>query len=106
MLFVHLAIFYQIPAFVKNLLYDVFSLVSEFFRAISDPERAMRDVTGGHIIKAEVSIQTKPSGVALMENFDAKQRGLHQGTSTIERAEINPDNLGVHSFFDAVELAN
>jgi hypothetical protein len=46
------------------------------------------------------------SGVALMENFDVKQRGLHQGTSAMQRAEINLDDLGAHSFFEAVGLAN
>jgi hypothetical protein len=45
-------------------------------------------------------------GVALMENFDVKQRGLHQGTSAMQRAEINLDDLGAHSFFEAVGLAN
>lgn len=46
------------------------------------------------------------NGVALMENFDVKQRGLHRGTSAIERAEINLDDLGAHSFFEAVGLAD
>ena len=46
------------------------------------------------------------SGVALMENFDVKKRGLHQGTSAMERAEINLDDLGAHSFFEAVGLTN
>lgn len=46
------------------------------------------------------------SGVALMENFDVKKRGLHQDTSAMERAEINLDDLGAHSFFEAVGLAN
>ena len=46
------------------------------------------------------------NGVALMEDFDVKQRGPHQGTSAMERAEINLDDLGAHSFFEAVGLAN
>ena len=46
------------------------------------------------------------TGVALMENFDVKQRGLHQGTSAMERAGINLDGLGAQSFFEAVGLAN
>ena len=46
------------------------------------------------------------SGVALMENFDVKLRGLHQGTSAMQRAEINLDDLGAHSFFEAVGLAD
>ena len=45
-------------------------------------------------------------GVALMENFDVKLRGLHQGTSAMQRAEINLDDLGAHSFFEAVGLAD
>jgi hypothetical protein len=45
------------------------------------------------------------SGVALMEDFDVKGRGRHQGTSAIARAEINLDDLGAHTFFEAVGLA-
>jgi hypothetical protein len=44
------------------------------------------------------------AGVALMENFDVKSRGLHQGTSAIQRAEINLDDLGATDFFSAVGL--
>ena len=44
------------------------------------------------------------SGVALMEDFDVKTRGVHQGTSALQRAEINLDDLGAHSFFEAVGL--
>jgi hypothetical protein len=46
------------------------------------------------------------SGVSLMEDFDVKQRGLHQDTSAMQRAEINLDDLGAHSFFEAVGLTN
>lgn len=46
------------------------------------------------------------NGVALMEDFDVKQRGLHQGASAMDRAEINLDDLGAHSFFEAVGLVN
>jgi hypothetical protein len=46
------------------------------------------------------------NGVALMEDFDVKQRCLHQGTSAMERAGINLDDLSAHSFFEAVGLAN
>jgi hypothetical protein len=46
------------------------------------------------------------NGVALMENFDVKQRGPHAGTSAMERAGINLDDLGAQSFFEAVGLAN
>ena len=45
------------------------------------------------------------AGVALMENFDVKSRGLHQGTSAIQRAEVNLDDLGATDFFSAVGLA-
>ena len=34
------------------------------------------------------------AGVALMENFDIKSRGLNRGTSAIQRAGINSDDLG------------
>jgi hypothetical protein len=44
------------------------------------------------------------AGVALMENFDVKERGIHQGTSAIERADINLDDLGATDFFAAVGL--
>jgi hypothetical protein len=39
-----------------------------------------------------------------MENFDIKSRGLNQGTSAIQRAEVNLDNLGASDFFSAVGL--
>ena len=44
------------------------------------------------------------AGVVLMENFDVKSRGLHQGTSAIQRAEVNLDDLGATDFFSAVGL--
>lgn len=44
------------------------------------------------------------AGVALMENFDVKSRGLHQGTSAIQRAEVNLEDLGATDFFSAVGL--
>jgi hypothetical protein len=44
------------------------------------------------------------AGVALMENFDVKERGLHQGTSAIQRAGVNLDDLGAADFFSAVGL--
>lgn len=37
-----------------------------------------------------------------MENFDVKTRGLHQGTSAMQRAEINLEDLGATDFFSAV----
>ena len=44
------------------------------------------------------------AGVTLMENFDVKDRGIHQGTSAIQRAGINLDDLGATDFFSAVGL--
>lgn len=44
------------------------------------------------------------AGVALMENFDVKDRGIHQDTSAIQRASINLDDLGAADFFSAVGL--
>jgi hypothetical protein len=44
------------------------------------------------------------AGVALMENFDVKERGIHQGTSAIQRAGVNLDDLGAVDFFSAVGL--
>ncbi len=44
------------------------------------------------------------AGVALMENFDIKTRGSHQGTSAMQRAGINLEDLGATDFFSAVEL--
>lgn len=44
------------------------------------------------------------AGVALMENYDVKERGIHQDTSAIQRAGINLDDLGAADFFSAVGL--
>ena len=44
------------------------------------------------------------AGVALMENFDVKTRGIHRRTSAIQRAEINLEDLGATDFFSAVDL--
>lgn len=44
------------------------------------------------------------AGVALMENFDLKTRGIHRQTSAIQRAEINLEDLGATDFFSAVHL--
>ena len=44
------------------------------------------------------------AGVALMENFDVKTRGRNRGTSAIQRAQINLDDLGATDFFSAVSL--
>jgi len=39
-----------------------------------------------------------------MENFDVKGWGVHRGTSAIQRAGINLDDLGATDFFSAVGL--
>jgi len=44
------------------------------------------------------------AGVALMENFDVKTRGVHAGTSAMQRAGINLEDLGATDFFAAVGL--
>jgi hypothetical protein len=44
------------------------------------------------------------AGVALMENFDVKTRGAHQGTSAMQRAQINLDDFGATDFFTTVGL--
>lgn len=44
------------------------------------------------------------SGVALMENFDVKSRGLNRGTCAIQRAGIHIEDLGADDFFSAVGL--
>ena len=44
------------------------------------------------------------AGVALMEDFDVKTRGPNRGTSAMQRAGINLDDLGATDFFSAVGL--
>ena len=44
------------------------------------------------------------AGVALMENFDVKERGVNKGTSAMQRAGINFDELGGKDFFEVVGL--
>jgi hypothetical protein len=68
----------------KNALFKPFSRIAKAFRL----------TTAGKFF----------AGVALMENFDIKSRGLHQGTSAMQRAEINLDDLGATDFFAAVGL--
>ncbi len=41
------------------------------------------------------------NGIALMENFDIKTRGVNQGTSAFSRADVQ---LGADNFFDCVGL--
>ena len=43
-------------------------------------------------------------GVALMENFDVKTRGLNKGTNAMQRAQINLEDFGAADFFSAVGL--
>jgi len=69
----------------KNGIFKPFSRIAKFFPL---PERC----------------QSFFAGVALMENFDVKTRGLHQGTSAMQRAEINLDDFGASDFFTAVGL--
>lgn len=68
----------------KNAIFKPFSLVAKSFRL----------VTAANFF----------AGVALMENFDVKSRGLHQGTSAILRTEVNLEDLGATDFFSAVGL--
>jgi hypothetical protein len=68
----------------KNALFKPFSRIAKSFRL----------ATAGDFF----------AGVALMENFDVKSRGLHQGTSAMQRAAINLDDLGATDFFTAVGL--
>jgi len=42
--------------------------------------------------------------VALLENFDVKTRGVHVGTSAMQRAGINLEDVGATDFFAAVGL--
>lgn len=69
----------------KNSLFKPFSLIAKFFSSLERCENFF-------------------AGVALMENFDIKTRGSHQGTSAMQRAEINLEDLGAIDFFSAVAL--
>ena len=68
----------------KNSIFKPFSLIAKSFRL----------ATGQNFF----------AGVALMENFDVKTRGLNKGTSAIQRAGINLDDLGAPDFFTVVGL--
>lgn len=50
------------------------------------------------------TLEKAMNAVALMENFDVKERGKNKGTCAIQRAGINLDDLGAKDFFDAVGL--
>jgi len=69
----------------KNSIFKPFSRIAKFF---ADPGRC----------------ETFFAGVALMENFDIKTRGSHQGTSAMQHAAINLEDLGATDFFSAVGL--
>lgn len=67
---------------------------NSIFKPFSKLAKAFRRETG----------QTFFAGVALMENFDVKSRGVHRGASAIQRADINLDDLGATDFFSATGL--
>lgn len=69
----------------KNSLLKPFSLIAKFF---SQP----------------ITCQSFFAAVALMENFDVKTRGPNQGTSAMQRAQINLEDFGATDFFSAVAL--
>ncbi len=69
----------------KNGIFKPFSLIAKFFPA---PPRC----------------QSFFAAVALMENFDVKTRGPNQGTSAMQRAQINLVDFGATDFFSAVDL--
>ena len=69
----------------KNGIFKPFSRSAKFF---SNPERC----------------QTLFAGIALYENFDIKTRGINRGTSAMQRAQINLDDLGATDFFSTVGL--
>ena len=70
----------------KNSILKPFSRIAKFF---SVPSRC----------------QSFFAGIALMENFDVKTRGSHQGTSAMQRAGIDLDDFGAADFFSAVGLS-
>lgn len=69
----------------KNSIFKPFSRIAKFFSNLQCCEAFF-------------------AGVALMENFDIKTRGSHQGTSAMQRAGINLEDLGATDFFSAVGL--
>lgn len=69
----------------KNSIFKPFSLIAKFFPQLD-------------------KCQSFFAGVALMENFDVKTRGPNKGTSAIQRAGINLEDLGATDFFSAVGL--
>lgn len=71
----------------KNGIFKPFSVIAKFFPKVA-------------------TCQVFFAGVALMENFDVKTRGIHQGTSAMQRAGIDLEALGAADFFAAVGLTN
>jgi hypothetical protein len=69
----------------KNSIFKPFSRIAKFFSKLGRCEAFF-------------------AGVALMENFDIKTRGSHQGRSAMRRAGINLEDLGATDFFSAVGL--
>jgi hypothetical protein len=69
----------------KNSIFKPFSRIAKFFSNLRRCEAFF-------------------AGVALIENFDIKMRGVHLGTSALQRAGINLDDLGATDFFSAVGL--
>jgi hypothetical protein len=69
----------------KNSIFKPFSRIAKFFSNLARCEAFF-------------------AGVALMENFDIKTRDAHQGTSAMQRAGINLEDLGAADFFSAVGL--
>jgi hypothetical protein len=69
----------------KNSIFKPFSLIAKFFSGLERCEGFF-------------------AGMALVENFDVKTRGIHQGTSAMQRAAINLEDLGATNFFSAVGL--
>ena len=70
----------------KNSIFKPFSLIAKLFQTAQSCENFF-------------------SGVALWENFEVKSRGKHRGTSAIQRAGIDLNELGGKDFFEVVGLS-
>lgn len=85
-----LAVEHQIPKTTnalesKNSIFKPFSRIAKFFPLPS-------------------ACQAFFSAISLVENFDVKSRGIHRGTSAIQRAQIDLEDLGGSDFFSLVGL--
>jgi hypothetical protein len=69
----------------KNSIFKPVSRIAKFFPSLLNCQRLF-------------------AGVALMENFDEKMRGVNQGTNAMQRAGINFEELGGKNFFEVVGL--